>query len=67
MVTLLLRKLAYAVDKFQSFAEVGKHEGLRDVVFFDHVPAVHLRLQGGELFPPERRDASSALHACFRR
>ena len=67
VVTLLLREFAYAVYEFQSFAKVGKREGLRDVVFFDDVPAVHLRLQDGELFPLERRDASSARDACFGR
>ena len=67
VVTLLLREFAYAVYEFQSFPKVGKHKGLRDVVFFNDAPAVHLRLQGGELFPLEWRDASSARDACFSR
>ncbi len=44
MVTLLFCEIANLVDKFESFAKVGKLEGLRDVVFFDYVPAVHLLL-----------------------
>ncbi len=48
VVPLLLRKLAYLVDKFESFAKVGKREGFHEVVFFDDVPAVHLLLQRSE-------------------
>ena len=65
VVTLLLRKLAHAVYEPKGFAKVGERESLRDVVFFDDDPAVDLRLQGGEFLTLERRDPSSAWHACF--
>ena len=67
VVTLLLREFAYAVYEFQSFPKVGKREGLRDVVFFDDVPAVHLLFEGSKLRTLERGDASSAWHACLGR
>ena len=65
MVTLLLREFAYTVYEFQSFAKVGEREGLRDVMFFDDAPAVHLPFEDSKLLTLERRDASSAWHACF--
>ena len=67
VVPLLLRKLAHAVYELQRFAKVGKLEGLRDVVFFDDVPAIHLLFEGGKLLTLERRHSSSARDACFRR
>jgi hypothetical protein len=48
----LLRELAYAVYELEGFAKVGKREGLRKVVFFDDVPAVHLLFEGGKLLTP---------------
>ncbi len=35
VVSLLLGKLTYAIQKPEGSAKVGKREGLRDVVFFD--------------------------------
>jgi hypothetical protein len=66
-VPLLLRKFAYAICELEGFAKVGKLEGLRDVVFFDDDPAVHLPLQRGEFLTLERRYFSSARDACFGR
>ena len=65
VVTLLLREFAYAVYEAEGFAKVGKLESLRDVVFFDDVPVVHLLFEGSKLLTLKRRDASSAWHACF--
>ena len=65
VMTLLLREFAYAVYEAEGFAKVGKRESLRDVVFFDDVPAVHLLLQGDEFFPLERWHTSSTWHTCF--
>ena len=67
VVPLLLCKLADAVYEIEGFAKVGKREGLRKVVFFDDVPAVHplsraassLPLSGGT--PP--RHGTQALVA----
>jgi hypothetical protein len=67
VVPLLLRKFAYAICELEGFAKVGKLEGLRDVVFFDDVPAVHLISEGGKLLTLERRYFSSARDACFGR
>jgi hypothetical protein len=50
VVPLLLRKLTYAVYELEGFAKVGKLEGLRDMVFINNVPSVHLLLQWGEFF-----------------
>jgi hypothetical protein len=48
-------------------AKVRKLEGLRDVVFFDDVPTVHLCFEGGELLTLERgtppRQATHVLAA----
>lgn len=65
VVPLFLCKLAYAVHKLERPAEIGELEGLRDVVFFDDVPAVHLRFEGGEFLALEGRDAASARDARF--
>src|SRR5713101_2445896 len=65
VVPLLLRKLAYTVYEREGFAKVGKLEGLRDVVFFDDVPAVHLHLQRGEFLTLERRHTATAWDAGF--
>jgi hypothetical protein len=35
------------------------------VVFFDDVPTVHLRFEGGELRTLERGHPSTARNACF--
>jgi len=67
VVPLLLRKFAYAICELEGFAKVGKLEGLRDVVFFDDVPAVQLISEGGKLLTLERRYFSSARDACFGR
>ena len=67
MVSLLFRKLTYAVYEREGSAKVQKLEGLRDVMFFDDVPAVHLHLQRGEFLTLERRHSSSAWDACFGR
>jgi hypothetical protein len=67
VMPLLLRKFAYAICELEGFAKVGKLEGLRDVVFFDDVPAVHLLSEGGKLLTLERRYFSSARDACFGR
>jgi len=67
VVSLLLRKLTYAIYKAEGSAKVGKLEGLRDVMFFDDVPAVHLLSEGGKLLTLERRYFSSARDACFGR
>ncbi len=67
VVPLLFRKIPNLVDEFESFAKVGKLEGLGDVVFFDDVPAVHLLSEGGKLLSLERRYSSSARDARFRR
>ena len=65
VVPLLLRELAYAVYELEGFAKVGKREGLRKVVFFDDVPAVHLLFEGGKLLTLEWWDAAAALHTGF--
>ena len=67
VVTLLLRKLTYAVCKLEGFAKVGKLEWLRDVVFLDDVPSIHLLLQSGEFLPLEWWHASSARNTGFAR
>jgi hypothetical protein len=67
VVPLLLRKIPNLVHEFESFAKVGKFEGLPDVVFFDDVPAVHLLFEGGKFLALERRHSSSARDARFRR
>ena len=51
VVPLFLCKLAYAVHKLERPAEIGELEGLRDVVFFDDVPAVHLRSRAASSWP----------------
>ena len=65
MVPLLLRKLAYAVYELEGFAKVGKREGLRKVVFFDDVPAVHLLFEGGKILTLERWDVATAWGAAL--
>jgi hypothetical protein len=65
MVPLLFRELTYAVYELEGFAKVQKLEGLRDVVFFDDVPAVHLHLQRGEFLTLERRHTATAGDAAF--
>ena len=65
MVPLLFRELTYAVYELEGFAKVQKLEGLRDVVFFDDVPAVHLHLQRGEFLTLERRHTATAGDAGF--
>ena len=67
VVPLLLGKLAYAGDEFESFAKVGKLEGLRDVVLLNYIPSVHLLLQRGEFLTLERRHPSPARDARFGR
>jgi hypothetical protein len=65
VVPLLLRKLTYAIHKFECTAKVGKLESLRDVVFFDNVPTVHLLLQRGEFLTIQRWDAATAWDTGF--
>ena len=48
VVPLPLRKLTYSVHKLERFAKVQKLESLRDVVFHNDIPSVHLPLQRGE-------------------
>ena len=48
VVPLFFRKISSLVDEFEGFAKVGKLEGLRDVVFLNNIPSVHLLLQSGE-------------------
>jgi hypothetical protein len=55
------------IYELEGFAKVRKLEGLRDVVFFDDVPTVHLCFEGGELITLERGHFSSARNACFGR
>ncbi len=62
---LLLRQLTNVIYELEGFAKVGKLEGLRDVVFFDEVPTVHLRFEGGELLALERGHPSTARNAYF--
>jgi hypothetical protein len=62
---LLLRELAYAVYEFEGFTKVGKSEGLRKVVFFDDVPAVHLLFEGGKLLTLKRWDAATTWDTGF--
>ncbi len=50
VVPLLLRELAYAVYEREGSAKIGKREGLRDVVFLNNIPSVHVLLQRTELF-----------------
>ena len=54
MVTLLLGKLPHSVHKLEGLAKVGKPESLRDVVFFDDVPSVHLPFESGKLLTRQR-------------
>lgn len=49
MVPLLFRKLTYSVHKVEGFAKVQKLEGLRDVVFRNDIPSVHLPFKSGKL------------------
>ncbi len=65
VVPLLLRKRANAVYELEGFAKVRKPEGLRKVVFFDDVPAVHLLFEGGKLRTLERWDAVTAWDTGF--
>ena len=65
MVALFLRKFTHAVCEREGFAKVGKLKGLHNVMLFDNAPAIHLPLQGDEFLTLERRDASSARHACL--
>ena len=65
VVPLLLCKLADAVYEIEGFAKVGKREGLRKVVFFDDVPAVHPLFEGGKLLTLERWDAATAWDTGF--
>jgi hypothetical protein len=64
---LLLRQLTNVIYELEGFAKVRKLEGLRDVVFFDDVPTVHLCFEGGELLTLERGHPSTARNACFGR
>jgi len=59
-VPLLFRKLAYAVYELEGFEKVRKLECLRDVVFFDDVPAVHLHLERSEFLTLEWRHTATA-------
>jgi len=63
VVSLLFRKLAYAVYEFEGFAKVGKLEGPRDVMLFDDVPPIDLLLKCGELLTLERGHPSTARNA----
>ena len=65
VVPLFFRKISSLVDEFEGFAKVGKLKGLRDVVFFDDVPAVHLHLQRTEFLTLERRHTATAGDAGF--
>src|SRR5216683_4796559 len=65
VVSLLLCKPTHAIYKPEGSTKVGKLEGLRDVVFFDDVPTIHLRFEGGELPTLERGHPSTAGNACF--
>jgi hypothetical protein len=49
MVPLLFRELTYAVYELEGFAKVQKLEGLRDVVFRNDIPSVHLPFESGKL------------------
>jgi len=64
---LLLRQLTNVIYELEGSAKVGKLKGLREVVFFDDVPTVHLRFEGGELRTLERGHPSTARNACFGR
>src|SRR5216683_3290665 len=59
-VSLLLCKLTHAIHKPEGSTEVGKLEGLRDVVFFDDVPPIDLLLKCGELLTLKRGHPSTA-------
>ncbi len=65
VVPLLLRELAYLVDKLERFMKVGKREGLRDVVLLNHIPSIHLLFDGGKLLTLERGHPSAAGNACL--
>lgn len=67
VVTLLFGELTYAVYELESLTKVRELKALGDVMFLDDVPAVDLPLQCDEFSTLERRDASSAWHACFGR
>jgi hypothetical protein len=45
VVPLLFREFTYAVYKLESSAKVGKLKDLGDVMFFDDVPLIDLRLK----------------------
>jgi hypothetical protein len=60
---LLLRKLTNVIYELEGVAKVGELEDLSDVVFFDDVPTVHLRFEGGELLTLERWHPSTARNA----
>ena len=65
VVPLLPRKLAYAVYELEGFAKVGKLEGLRDVVFFDHLPTIYLLFERGKLLSLELRHTATAWNTGF--
>ena len=65
MMPLLFGKVTHMVHKLKCLAEIRELEGLRDVVFFNDRPTVHLRFEGSEFLALERRDASSARDARF--
>ena len=49
VVPLPLRKLTYSIHKIECVAKVQKLEGLRDVVFRNDIPSVHLPFESGKL------------------
>lgn len=65
MMPLLFGKFTNIVHKLERLPEIGELEGLRDMVFFDDRPAVHLRFEGGEFLAVEGRDVASARDARF--
>jgi hypothetical protein len=54
VVALVLRELAYASCKLESFAKVGKLKDLGDVMFFDDAPPVEFGFAPRELKGSQR-------------
>ena len=66
LVTLLFSKLANLIHKCEGLSKVWKLEELRNVVFLNNLPPIHLSVQGCQRlaldrrYPPSTRDTGFA-------
>jgi hypothetical protein len=65
VMALRLRKLANAVHEREGLAKVGKLKSFCDVMFFDNVPIVDLRFEGGKILAFEWGNTSTTRNAGF--